>query len=59
MSKRHCWADKFEVEGMQRAYDWASGEYTEPDWTCLLEAGHDGPHEWSDLDGIEVVFLPS
>jgi hypothetical protein len=44
MSERivHCW------ESGPR--DWRCGT------TCLLPDGHDGPHEWTRDDEIEITF---
>ncbi len=40
---------------------WEDGPRTEDDCgqTCMLEAGHDGPHEWTRDDGIELTFAPA
>lgn len=48
---RHCWGDRHEIEGRDRA----DGE---PDWVCLLPADHDGPHEWTDPENLIVEFKP-
>ena len=44
----HCWADGPRV----------LGDYSDEDCgtTCMLEAGHAGPHEWTRDDGINVEF---
>jgi|KBSSwiStaDraftv2_1062776.scaffolds.fasta_scaffold00399_23 hypothetical protein len=44
MSDLHCWADNDAVD------------YGEMSETCMLEAGHDGPHEWTPDDQIRVSF---
>lgn len=49
----HCWADRAEC-----------AEYLSEEWalasvdsaTCLLPAGHDGPHEWTPDEHITITF---
>ena len=41
--KRHCWEDgPLEEDGCST--------------TCMLERGHEGPHEWTRDDQIGVSF---
>ena len=52
----HCWED----------YEWTL-EIGSPEWveakirgvgaTCLLERGHEGPHQWTSDDQIVVRFV--
>lgn len=56
----HCWAGNHDTDGL--ALD--SEEYiciavareTEEPATCLLEAGHAGPHEWTPDSKITITF---
>ena len=55
---RHCWADyrgSLDLEtdaGLAAWYQsWVTGTAT-----CLLAAGHAGPHEWTPDDEIGVTF---
>lgn len=42
----HCWEDgPWDNDGMTT--------------TCMLEAGHKGPHEWTRDDQIRVTFAQS
>jgi hypothetical protein len=56
----HCWTSK--REWCEQTYGHASTEYLDTydipggDATCLLPAGHDGPHEWTPDGGIVVEF---
>lgn len=50
----HCWADwrsTLEVGSEAWNQSWAG-----PNKTCLLPAGHAGPHEWTPDDEIRVRF---
>lgn len=40
---------------------WESGPETEDgcSTTCMLEDGHEGPHEWSRDDQIGISFAPA
>ena len=41
--KRHCWEDgPLEEDGCST--------------TCMLERGHEGPHEWTRDDQIGIFF---
>ena len=46
--KLHCWEDGPRV--MRTDSDVGT--------TCMLEAGHDGPHKWTRDDQITVSFAP-
>lgn len=37
--------------------EWADA-YNEPHATCMLEDGHEGPHEWT-LDNEIMISFPS
>jgi hypothetical protein len=59
MSERilHCWKDK--QEWAEETFGRYSDEYVsawEHNCTCMLPAGHDGPHKWTPDDGIVVEF---
>lgn len=51
----HCW------QGRRDTLEYASQEYFDEietcGHTCLLENGHDGPHEWTRDDEIMVTFV--
>jgi hypothetical protein len=57
---RHCWADKAEHVAKEH------GEYSPQhidtmygpsgNATCMLEDGHDGPHDWTSDSEIVVEF---
>lgn len=59
----HCWAGRYEVES--EGLEWGSAAWAEL-WiathednggaTCMLEAGHEGPHEWTPDGEITVEF---
>jgi hypothetical protein len=51
----HCWAGREEVDEKWRAEVYLVTE-EEPGQTCLLPAGHDGPHEWTPDSRITVSF---
>jgi hypothetical protein len=57
----HCWQDK--REWMARTHgehsDEAIDTYMNGNGTCLLPAGHEGPHEWTPDDQIVVTFAPT
>lgn len=40
---------------------WESGPETEDgcSTTCMLEDGHEGPHEWTRDDHIGITFPPT
>ena len=57
----HCWKDQ--REHVEETYGWGSDEWVAT-WlddavggTCILEAGHDGPHEFTPDDQIGVTFV--
>jgi hypothetical protein len=50
----HCWADEagqYEVG----SNEWAEA-YAHGGGTCMLPAGHDGPHVFTPDDEIVIVF---
>jgi hypothetical protein len=55
----HCWKDR--REWIEETCGFHSPEhlatYNEPGATCLLEDGHEGPHEWTPDEGITVQRL--
>ena len=56
---RHCWADEgASLEWLSDAWleYWTRREGGQSGGTCLLEAGHDGPHAWMRDDEIVVEF---
>lgn len=56
----HCWTDKLEwiIETYgdlsSHWYDYVAREG--PGETCMLEKGHEGPHEWTPDDQIIITF---
>ncbi len=51
----HCWED-----GPRRlVLDETGYPVSEVGSTCMLEAGHDGDHDWTPDDEIGVSFAPS
>lgn len=51
----HCWMGNDEV------VEWGSDAWAEAERhpaTCMLEAGHKGPHEFIPHSEIEVTFSP-
>ena len=50
----HCWADYHEQFPFG-SHEWAE-HYLDTSATCLLQEGHDGPHEWTPDDQIVVTF---
>lgn len=54
----HCWKDK--GEWVDEEFGFGSQEWVEVylfgGATCLLEAGHEGPHEWTSDKDIVVSF---
>ena len=55
----HCWKDK--REWVEETYGFHSDEHLltyqdGQDATCMLEADHNGPHEWTPDDGVEITF---
>lgn len=61
MSNRvlHCWEDR--AFYYKQLFGFHSDEhirasYVDPSATCMLEAGHSGPHEWTSDDQIGVKF---
>jgi len=60
MADLHCWEDRKSY--VQETYGWGSPEHIETysdDWrdgTCMLAAGHDGPHEFTPDDETTVEF---
>lgn len=65
MSKRkrvlHCWADGPSIvewiEANAHRDDFDIEDYV--GWTCMLEKGHDGPHEFTPDNQIGISFAPS
>ena len=65
MGELHCWADKGEYLAERygrfspRHIEYVYGD-PDPDTvrgaTCFLEAGHDGPHEWTEDSEITITF---
>ena len=67
----HCW--KGRKEDIEEAYEALHGEGSffgtdewaacyQDDWhdgTCMLEAGHDGAHDFTDDRDIGVRFVPA
>ena len=53
----HCWAD--EADYAANEHGWCSDEHIDVlrrgNGTCMLEAGHDGPHEWTPDADIEIT----
>lgn len=56
----HCWMDYRTWAEEQHGFhsDEHLSTYSEPGKTCLLEDGHDGPHEWTPDSDITVSFAP-
>lgn len=53
----HCWASKCDVVGWEEFYSHLEEDNPEGiDSTCLLEDGHEGPHEWVRDDRFGVEF---
>lgn len=59
----HCWKD--ELEHIEETYGYLSEKYIEHcgdhwfddyDGTCMLEAGHDGDHEFTDTSELLIRF---
>ena len=53
----HCWAGR--EEWAEKTYGIPSDEWAEAvvePATCMLEAGHSGPHEWTPDENIAVRF---
>jgi len=56
----HCW--KGRSCHIREGYGWGSDEHIATylddfiDGTCMLPAGHEGPHEFTPDDQIEVTF---
>lgn len=50
----HCWASR-PAEAIGACW---FGVRFAPSATCMLAAGHDGDHEWTDDDKITVAFAP-
>ena len=63
----HCWADRRDIEYDKRTDGQSLVTYTDewlaivtgelPDATCMLPAGHSGPHEWTNDSEIQITFL--
>ncbi len=49
----HCWADKVS-QFEPSTPEWL--EALENNGTCLLPAGHEGPHEWTPDQEVVVQF---
>lgn len=62
MSKRvlHCWKD--EEEYFDETYGFGSDEwaaaFNRGGGTCMLDAGHDGAHEFTPDDQFTITFAP-
>ena len=54
MSKRILWAENT----FGSLSDEYINTYINGNATCMLPAGHDGPHEWTPDDEIVVAFEP-
>ena len=57
--KRHCWKD--EKEWLAKVYGEDSKKYLDAEKqgvsrVCMLEDGHDGPHEWTSYDDVVIYF---
>lgn len=56
----HCWKDRLawieDVHG-HGSDEWCAA-YDKPSATCMLEDGHDGPHEFMPDSDIAVSFAP-
>ena len=56
----HCWKDY--RDWVKETYGLLSGEYIDSfnEWpaTCMLPAGHAGPHEWTPDSETAIKFLP-
>jgi hypothetical protein len=55
----HCWEDRHDFETRDVAIGsdaWVASHF-KPNATCMLEDGHDGPHEWTDDGDIGVRFI--
>jgi len=65
----HCWKDRKEATEETYESEHGAGSFFgsdawvntwHDDWkngTCMLEAGHDGPHDFTDDDDIGVSFV--
>lgn len=59
MAKPHCWKDKTEHITDLHGFgsdEWAES-FNEPSATCMLESGHEGPHEFVPDSQIGVTFI--
>lgn len=60
----HCWKGRLEHMATLPEYDshwyarWLAGEFG-ADGTCMLEAGHEGDHDFMPDDEIRVAFAES
>lgn len=55
----HCWADRSSQAADEHGFgseQWADAFVA--NGTCMLEAGHEGPHEFTPDDQIVVEFAP-
>lgn len=56
----HCWKDR--LEWITETYGYLSDQWCdyvgrdECGETCMLENGHEGPHEWTPDDCIRITF---
>lgn len=49
---RHCWMSRYEyMQSIGQELDYLADPGPVPQ-TCMLQANHDGPHEWTDNDKI-------
>jgi hypothetical protein len=67
----HCWESRREsiMEEIEReapggdwnksprANEWLAAFWSDENATCLLEDGHDGPHEWTPDSSITIRFV--
>ena len=59
MARPHCWKDNAE-EAAER-FGWGSDEWAEAfnnPASCMLEGGHDGPHDFVSDSKIGIQFGP-
>lgn len=53
--KVHCWADYMETLPFG-SQEWIDCIVEDKNASCLLEHGHEGPHEWTPDKEIVVKF---
>ena len=57
-NERHCWLGK--EEWAEKEFGRFSPEHLaalDEGGTCMLPAGHDGPHAWTPDDEIGITFI--